>query len=248
MELRLKIIFSPSKEMRDKNILKENLNYSEAIFKEKTSQILENLKSLSENNLSSVMKIKGDILKKTIKNIRNFENLEAIPTISLYNGVAFKELDLENYTKENIKYLNDSLYIMSAFYGLSKPLSLLKPHRLDMTMKIFDKSLYEYWKNDINTYLEEELKDDILINLASGEFSKMIDRNRIKNILNIDFKEFKDGKYSSVSSYSKQARGKFLNILVKNQISNISNFKNIKFNNYEFNFNLSDEKNFIFTR
>lgn len=244
----MKIIFSPSKEMRDKNILKENLNYSEAIFKEKTSQILENLKSLSENNLSSVMKIKGDILKKTIKNIRNFENLEAIPTISLYNGVAFKELDLENYTKENIKYLNDSLYIMSAFYGLSKPLSLLKPHRLDMTMKIFDKSLYEYWKNDINTYLEEELKDDILINLASGEFSKMIDRNRIKNILNIDFKEFKDGKYSSVSSYSKQARGKFLNILVKNQISNISNFKNIKFNNYEFNFNLSDEKNFIFTR
>lgn len=248
MELRLKIIFSPSKEMREKSILKENLNYSEVIFKEKTSQILENLKSLSEDNLSSIMKIKGDILKKTIKNIRNFENLEAIPTISLYNGVAFKELDIENYAKENIKYLNDNLYIMSAFYGLSKPLSLLKPYRLDMTMKIFDKSLYEYWKNVINTYLEEELKDDILINLASGEFSKMIDRNRIKNILNIDFKEFKDGKYSSVSSYSKQARGKFLNILVKNQISNISYFKNIKFNNYEFNFNLSDEKNFIFTR
>lgn len=244
----MKIIFSPSKEMREKNILKENKNYSEAVFKEKTFKILEKLKSLSEEDLASIMKIKGDILEKTVNNIKNFENLEYFPSISLYNGVAFKELELETYTEENIKYLNDNLYILSAFYGLSKALTLLKPYRLDMTMKIFNKSLYDYWKDDVNTYIEKELENDILVNLASGEFSKMIDKKRIKNILNIDFKELKDGEYSSISSYSKQARGKFLNILIKNQIKNINEFKNIKFNNYIFNPELSDERNFIFSR
>lgn len=244
----MKIIFSPSKEMREKNVLQGNKDYSELIFKENNSQILKKLLAFSEENIASIMKIKGDILEKTVKNIKNFKDLESFPAISLYNGVAFKELELESYSQENIKYLNDNLYILSAFYGLSKPLSLLKAYRLDMTMKIFSKSLYDYWKDDINSYIEKELENDVLVNLASGEFSKIIDKKRIKNILNIDFKEFKDGKYSSVSSYSKQARGKFLNILIKNQIENINDFKNIKFNNYEFNLELSDEKNFIFSR
>lgn len=244
----MKIIFSPSKEMREKNILKEKQNYSDAPFKENTFNILEKLKSFSKESIASIMKIKGTILEKTVKNIENFENLEGIPSISLYNGVSFKELEIETYTENDMKYLNNNLYILSAFYGLSKPFNLLKPYRLDMTMKIFDKSLYDYWKDDINNYIEKELGKDILINLASSEFSKMIDKNRIKNILNIDFKEFKDGKYISISSYSKQARGNFLNILVKNQIKNIDEFKNIKFNNYIFNSELSDGKNFIFSR
>jgi len=37
-------------------------------------------------------------------------------------------------------------------------------------------------------------------------------------MINIDFKEEKDGAYKSVSTYSKKARGQFLNYLIKNQI------------------------------
>ena len=45
-----------------------------------------------------------------------------------------------------------------------------------MTMSIIDKGLYNFWKKDINDYISNILsKDEVLLNLASGEFFK-IDR------------------------------------------------------------------------
>ena len=40
-------------------------------------------------------------------------------------------------------------------------------------------------------YLQALAKDEVLLNLASGEFSKMIDSTKI-NMINLDFKEEKD--------------------------------------------------------
>ena len=117
-----------------------------------------------------------------------------------------------------------------------------------MTMSIVDKGLYNFWKTDINDYISNILsQDEVLLNLASGEFSKLIDNKKI-SMINIDFKEEKDGVYKSVSTYSKKARGQFLNYLIKNQIANLEDIKKIKLDGYSLNKDLSDEKNLIFTR
>lgn len=247
----MKIIFSPSKEMRNISSIK-NLTYTNGpIFYSSTLEILNKLKTFSKEEISNIMKIKNTILDDTLENIVNFEKQEESPAIFLYNGVAFKELELNNYNNNDFEFIKDKLYILSAFYGLSKPFTMIKKYRLDMTMKVFDISPYEFWKKDINDFIEQELNKDenkVLLNLASGEFSKLIDRKRIKNIINIDFKEYKDSKYTSVSSYSKQARGAFLNTIIKNKIEDIESIKNISFNGYKLNFELSDNFNFIFTR
>ena len=75
----------------------------------------------------------------------------------------------------------------------------------------------------------------------------MIDNKKIP-MINIDFKEEKDGVYKSVSTYSKKARGKFLNYLIKNQINNLEDIKKVELDKYSLNKDLSDEKNFVFTR
>lgn len=247
----MKIIFSPSKEMRNINFFK-NLEYTnEPIFNSAMLQILNRLRTFSKEEISSIMKVKNTILDDTLKNINNFEKNEKSPALFLYNGVAFKELELSKYNNKDFEFIKDKLFILSAFYGLSKPFTMIKKYRLDMTMKIFDISFYEFWKKDINDFIEKELnndKDGILLNLASGEFSKIMDKKRIKTIINIDFKEYRDNKYISVSSYSKQARGAFLNIIIKNKIEDVKSLKNISFNNYKLNLELSDDFNFIFTR
>ncbi len=247
----MKIIFSPSKEMRNINFFK-NLEYTnKPIFNSAMLQILNRLRTFSKEEISSIMKVKNTILDDTLKNINNFEKNEESPALFLYTGVAFKELELSKYNNKDFEFIKDKLFILSAFYGLSKPFTMIKKYRLDMTMKIFDISFYEFWKKDINDFIEKELnndKDGILLNLASGEFSKIIDKKRIKTIINIDFKEYRDNKYISVSSYSKQARGAFLNIIIKNKIEDIKSLKNISFNNYKLNLELSDDFNFIFTR
>lgn len=247
----MKIIFSPSKEMRTENIFRDSNISSGFIFEKKTEELLKILKSFSKEKLATVMKIKDKILENTYNNIQNYENLNSMPALSLYNGVAYKELELNLYSKESFDYIKDRLFILSAFYGLSKSFSLIKNYRLDMTMRISDFSLYNFWKEELNNYIEKELrenKDSILINLASNEFSKLLDRKKIKNIINIDFKDVKDEKYISISSYSKQARGAFLNILIKNRITDIEALKHISFDRYKLNLELSDNMNFIYTR
>ncbi|EJU08437.1 YaaA family protein [Fusobacterium hwasookii] len=245
----MKIIFSPSKEMREENIFKnKKIEFTESKFKDKTNILIDILKEKSISEIENIMKLKGELLNKTYKDIQDYDKLKSIPAISMYYGVSFKELNLEDYSEKSLKYLKNNLLILSALYGVSLAFDLLKKYRLDMTMSIIDKGLYNFWKKDINDYISNILsKDEVLLNLASGEFSKMIDSKKI-SIINVDFKEEKDGAYKSVSTYSKKARGQFLNYLVKNQIDNLEDIKKIKLDGYSLNNTLSDEKNFIFTR
>nr|WP_314388408.1 YaaA family protein [uncultured Fusobacterium sp.] len=245
----MKIIFSPSKEMREENIFEsKKIEFTESKFKDKTNILIGILKEKSLSEIENIMKLKGELLNKTYKDIQDYDKLKFIPAISMYYGVSFKELNLEDYSEKSLKYLKNNLLILSALYGVSLAFDLLKKYRLDMTMSIIDKGLYNFWKKDINDYISNILsKDEVLLNLASGEFSKMIDNKKI-SIINIDFKEEKDGTYKSVSTYSKKARGQFLNYLIKNQIDNLEDIKKIKLDGYSLNNALSDEKNFIFTR
>ena len=245
----MKIIFSPSKEMREENIFKnKKIEFTESKFKDKTNILIDILKEKLISEIENIMKLKGELLNKTYKNIQDYDKLKSIPAISMYYGVSFKELNLEDYSEKSLKYLKNNLLILSALYGVSLAFDLLKKYRLDMTMSIIDKGLYNFWKKDINDYISNILsKDEVLLNLASSEFSKMIDSKKI-SIINVDFKEEKDGAYKSVSTYSKKARGQFLNYLVKNQIDNLEDIKKIKLDGYSLNNTLSDEKNFIFTR
>ena len=245
----MKIIFSPSKEMREENIFEsKKIEFTESKFKDKTNILIGILKEKSLSEIENIMKLKGALLNKTYKDIQDYDKLKSIPAISMYYGVSFKELKLEDYSEKSLEYLENNLLILSALYGVSLAFDLLKKYRLDMTMSIIDKGLYNFWKKDINDYISNILsKDEVLLNLASGEFSKLIDNKKI-SMINIDFKEEKDGAYKSVSTYSKKARGQFLNYFIKNQIANLEDIKKIKLDGYSLNNALSDEKNFIFTR
>ena len=245
----MKIIFSPSKEMREENIFEnKEIEFTESKFKDKTNILINILKEKSISEIENIMKLKGELLNNTYKDIQDYDKLKYIPAISLYYGVSFKELNLEDYSEDSLKYLKNNLLILSAFYGVSLPFDLIKKYRLDMTMSIIDKGLYNFWKKDINEYISNILdSNEILLNLSSSEFSKLID-NKKTSMINLDFKEEKDGTYKSISTYSKKARGQFLNYLIKNQVSNIENIKKIELNGYSLNEELSDKKNFIFTR
>ena len=245
----MKIIFSPSKEMREENIFEnKKIEFTESKFKDKTNILIGILKEKSLSEIENIMKLKGELLNKTYKDIQDYDKLKFIPAISMYYGVSFKELNLEDYSEKSLEYLKNNLLILSALYGVLLAFDLVKKYRLDMTMSIIDKGLYNFWKKDINNYISNILsKDEVLLNLASGEFSKLIDNKKI-SMINIDFKEEKDGAYKSVSTYSKKARDQFLNYLIKNQIANLEDIKKIKLDGYSLNKDLSDEKNLIFTR
>ncbi|MFR1676667.1 MAG: YaaA family protein [Fusobacterium sp.] len=246
----MKVIFSPSKEMKVGE-LNSPFSFSPK-FKDESKEILNILKNLDKNQIEKIMKIKGELLEETYSNIINYELNPEIKAINLYNGVAFKKLELESYNSKELEYLNNSLIILSAMYGALNPFDNIKKYRLDMIMKISENSLYSFWNEKVTAYINELLSQDsekILLNLASNEYSKIINKKSLNfKMITVDFKEFKNGKYLSVSSFSKQGRGMLLNYLIKNQITNIEDIKKFSKEGYSFNSELSNENTIIFSR
>ncbi|WP_294727611.1 YaaA family protein [uncultured Fusobacterium sp.] len=246
----MKVIFSPSKEMKVGE-LNSPFSFSPK-FKDESKEILNILKNLDKNQIEKIMKIKGELLEETYSNIINYELNPEIKAINLYNGVAFKKLELESYNSKELEYLNNSLIILSAMYGALNPFDNIKKYRLDMIMKISENSLYSFWSEKVTAYINELLSQDsekILLNLASNEYSKIINKKSLNfKMITVDFKEFKNGKYLSVSSFSKQGRGMLLNYLIKNQITNIEDIKKFSKEGYSFNSELSNENTIIFSR
>lgn len=246
----MKIIFSPSKDMKVGE-LNSPFSFSPK-FKDESKKILNILKILDKNQIEKIMKIKGELLEETYYNIANYDSLSETKAINLYNGVAFKKLELESYNSKELEYLNNSLIILSAMYGALNPFDNIKKYRLDMIMKISENSLYSFWSEKVTSYINDLLSQDnekILLNLASNEYSKMINKKTFNfKMITVDFKELKNGKYSSVSSFSKQGRGMMLNYLIKNQITNIEDIKKFNEEGYSINSELSNENTIIFSR
>lgn len=235
----MKIIFSPTKSMDFSNSI---INPFQVNFTNKTNFLLEKLKPLSLDEIIKIMKIKGNTLNHVKSIYENFESANTKKAIIAYNGMSFKQLDLDSYTQKEFQFLDTHLIILSALYGILEPSNLIKEYRLDMNMKLLkDQSLYKFWKDDINDYFND---DEFIFNLASKEFSKIIK----KPMITIDFKEKKEDLYKSVSTYSKKGRGMMLNYIVKNKITSIDQIKKFSLDGYSLNNKLSDKFNLIFTR
>ena len=241
----MKIMISPSKTQESRLNLDKKLSTPK--FTEKTMELVEKIKTFSKEDLAKIMAIEGDILENTYSAYLNFHQTPPKACISRYHGLVFKGLDLLNYSEENWNYLQNSLVILSALYGCLKPFDGIKPYRLDMKMKVMEGGLYHFWQNELST---EFLKEDIVINLASSEFSKLIRRN----FIDIEFLECsrdektKKEKYKNLGTYTKQARGFILDYMVKEKITNVEKIKNFNKAGYSLNEGLSTDTKLVFTR
>ena len=235
----MKIIFSPTKSMDFSNSIKSPLKIN---FSHKTNFLLKVLNNLSIDEIAKIMKIKGNTLNHIDEVYKNFQNANTKKAITAYNGISFKQLNLDNYNKEDMNFLDTHLIILSALYGVVQPFNLIKEYRLDMNMKILkEQSLYKFWNDEINQYFKE---DELILNLASKEFSKLIK----KPMITIDFKEKKGDIYKSVSTYSKKARGLMLDYIIKNKITTVHEIKKFNLDGYSLNNQLSNKIILIFTR
>ena len=69
-----------------------------------------------------------------------------------------------------------------------------------------------------------------------------------KNLLNINFKETKDGKTRVVAIFAKRARGMMADYIIRNRIERPEDLKKFRLGGYKFNKALSDDKQWTFER
>lgn len=232
----MKIIISPAKVQDGQYQLDRPLE--EIYFPKKQGKLNKLLKGLSKNEIGQLMKIKNKLLDTTYVHLHS--KLTKQHAINLYNGIVYKEINVNLYDDAQLMYMNEHLRILSAKHGVLRPLMGITPYRLDMTMKLDGINLYHYWQTSMDQYF----KDETIINLASVEFSKMIPYPMV----NIHFKEWINDQYKIVTVRAKKARGLMVDYMITHMIGDIEGIKAFDEDGYSFNPTLSDDSNIVFTK
>ena len=223
----MKIIISPAKSFKhfDKIITEELL------FPEKTRILVEKIKKLSMNEIGNLNFTNDKLTEKAYVDYQDFDfDVLKNPALFSYDGLVFKQFDMDDF--EELDYLNNHVYILSALYGLLKPMTGIRDYRLYFDNTMYD--LYEFWGDDLYKKLFED--GDLVLNLASKEYTKTI-RPFLKDtdkFLTVDFKEVRDGKLKSVVAYMKQARGVMLREIITRKIEDIDEVKKLNINGYTY--------------
>lgn len=216
----MKIIISPSK---TQNILNNCLSYNEPKYLSESLKLFNYLKTLSQEDLAKAMHIKGKTLDQTFKLYQSFDSFVSPKqsAIHLYTGVVYEGLNLSSYSKDQILFLNEHVRILSAMYGVLKPSDCVYPYRLDFTMKFEDLKLKDIWKDRV---IEEFKNEDVILDLASQEFSQLLDPIKDK-LHKVEFVDIVNGKEKIVSYHAKRMRGIILDFVIQAQsIKHINTF------------------------
>lgn len=250
-------IISPAKTLNFDKI--SFLNFSNCNFYKESYQLVEILKKLTILQISKLMNLSDKLSslnhERFVSFVKEHNENNAKQAIFAYRGDVYNGIDADNLEQNQIDYLQNNLRIISGLYGVLRPLDLIQPYRLEMSTKLVNKNgnnLYKFWQEKITKYLNDEIENSshkLLINLASEEYSKAIDRKKLQYpVIDINFKEYKNGSYKIIMLYAKKARGLMANYMAKNNVDNLDALKNFNIDNYEFNIKLSKENEFVFTR
>lgn len=221
--------------------------------------LIKELRKISSKKLQDLMDVSENIAKLNVERYKTFTTpftvKNAKQAIFAFKGDVYGGLDLEKFTEDDYAYAQDHLRILSGLYGCLRPLDLIQPYRLEMKTRLKNdrgENLYQFWGEHITKSLNKALKkqqEPVLVNLASNEYFKSVKTKLLEGrLLNINFKETKDGKTRVVAIYAKRARGMMADYIIRQRIEDPEAMKKFKRDGYKFNKLLSDDKQWTFER
>ncbi|MFK7935437.1 MAG: peroxide stress protein YaaA [Saprospiraceae bacterium] len=224
-----------------------------------SQQLVKVLKKKSAEDIKSLMKVSDKIAELNVDRFQNFTTpftLEnAKPAILAFKGDVYTDLKASEMSAADLQYAQQHVRILSGLYGLLTPMDLMQPYRLEMGTRLKNgnyKNLYEFWDNKITNLLNTDLEvsgNDILLNLASQEYFKSVKpKSFTGKIVNVHFKENRDGKYKVIAFNAKRARGEMTRQIVEYRINEPKGLKSLEVNGYVYQEELSDEENLMFVK
>lgn len=252
----MKIIISPAKSLDFESEVPTSL-YTQPRFLEQSNKLAKKLKTLSKNKIGDLMSISEALSQLNYERNQTWETPfttdNAKQAIYSFTGAVFMGIDVNSLKEEKIPVLQERLRILSGLYGLLKPLDLIQPYRLEMGTRLKlgkTENLYKFWDDTLAVSLNEELKEDeLLVNLASTEYFKALPKKVLKvPMITPVFKDFKNGEYKTIMTYTKKARGLMVRYIIDNNVNTIEELKGFNIERYRFSEELSSENNLFFTR
>ena len=246
----MRIIISPAKQMRvdtDTFACKEI-----PVFPEKTEILMKYISGLSYGEQKKLWACNDRIAGENAERFRNMDLRKGLtPAILAYDGIQYTYMAPAVFEDGQFDYVQEHLRILSGFYGVVKPLDGVVPYRLEMQAKAKlpgFRNLYEFWGEDLYREVMDESR--VLVNLASKEYSKCIEKylKPGDRYITCIFGEPEGDKIVQKGVYAKMARGEMVRFMAGMQAETPEQMKDFSWSGYRFAEERSSETEYVFVR
>lgn len=246
----MKIILSPAKKMC---VDAESVTATTIpVYLEQAQTLLAWLRQQTGKALQDLWKCNDKIAEQNQKRIATMDLCSGLtPAVLAYDGIAYQYMAPAVFEYGHYDYVQEHLRILSAFYGVLRPMDGVTPYRLEMQAKaaVDDcKDLYDFW----GRMIYDAVRDDsgVIINLASKEYSKCVEKYLQPSDIYItcSFMEQAGGKLVTKATYAKMARGEMVRYMAEHNVEKPEDLKNFNHLGYVFRDDLSSDIEYIFER
>lgn len=251
-------LISPAKKL-DYDTPPTTDTYTIPDFLDHSQELINQLNQYAPHEIASLMKLSD---KLALLNAERYDSWHtpftaenAKQAVLAFKGDVYEGMDAMNFDQADLDFAQQHLRMLSGLYGLLRPLDLMQAYRLEMGTSLQNargKNLYEFWGSIVTDKINAELKeqgDDVVVNLASNEYFKVVKKRELQAELYTPiFKDYKNGNYKVISFYAKKARGMMCRYIIENRIDNVEDLKSFDMGGYRYNESLSSAKEWVFTR
>lgn len=250
------IILSPAKTMNMADTGRQ-LPETAPLFGTDARFLASKMQAYTRPELEKILHISPALADATYRQYQQFGSAgnRGKQALLAYNGSVFKAINASAFSEKDFLYAQDHIRIISTLYGLVRPLDRIEAYRIAFSLKPkgIQGNLYDYWLPKLTVPLIEASLQagGIIINLASLDVLGSLDISAIKTkvtVITPEFKEYRNGRYETIRTYAKIARGAMTRHIILNRLESPEQLTAFTWENFRFNPELSDGSTYTFTR
>ena len=252
-------LLSPAKSLDYDSPLPAGLPHSQPQFIPDAARLIDVLRTRSPQDIASLMSISDALAALNVARYGawspRFTQENARQAVMAFNGDVYEGLQAATLSLPDLDWAQQHLAILSGLYGVLRPLDLMQPYRLEMGTRLATgagANLYQFWGARIAEHLNRQLADDtdpVVVNLASQEYFKAVDRKALSaRVVECVFEDGKGGAYKIISFYAKRARGLMARWAIQQRASTPRQLEGFDLEGYAFHSAASSPERLVFRR
>lgn len=251
-------LLSPAKSL-DYDTPAGDVPHSQPLFVKQSAELIELLRQKSPQDIAELMDLSDALSGLNVARYQawstKFSAKNSKQAVLAFNGDVYEGLDAKTLKADDLAWAQGHVCILSGLYGVLRPLDWMQPYRLEMGTQLANangNNLYKFWGSRIADYLNERLQADktpVVVNLASQEYFKSVDRKALKaRVVECVFEDWKGGKYKIISFLAKRARGLMARYAATYRLSTPKQLEKFNLEGYAFDAAASEIDRLVFRR
>ncbi|TVQ17476.1 MAG: YaaA family protein [Spirochaetaceae bacterium] len=181
---------------------------------ESARRVMGAVRALPRAELHRRLKLTAGLVEDVDRAIEAWSGRGGRPAAFAYTGETYRGVAIRSLADGALAAAGRQIRILSALYGVLRPLDRIEPYRLDFSVSLRvgqTRSLYEFWREQVTAHLADDVRETgalAVVNLASGEFARAVDATALGvPVITPEFRQRERGTLKGVTVFSKQARG-----------------------------------------